>query len=79
MTTDFAVLQRTIDTTNRQIENFDRCGQPRPEWLEKKIAAVETLSTDWNDGVAKVIDALQDEREALGNARYTPYHPGETS
>jgi hypothetical protein len=74
-TKNFAVMQKTINTTARQVEQYEAAGMPIPKWLSKKIVAVDLCTRDWNKGVALMIDALQDEKSAIEKAQYVKYSP----
>ncbi len=56
-----------FDTTLRQVDEFQKTGQPRLVWLQRKCDAVYS-GNPW-----EMLEALQDELDALNAAEYRRY------
>lgn len=60
-------LAPIFDAVLRQTDDFQRTAQPRPAWLQRKVSAVYS-GNPW-----EMLEALQDELDALTAAEYRPY------
>ena len=68
-----ALFERVIT----QAGEFQRTGQHRPAWLQKKMDGLYLSEAEPERGLALLIDGIQDERAATKAAKFRPYHPGE--
>lgn len=62
-------LRRTL----AQAEDFTRCGQPYPPWLEKKQAGIHLMVTDMEAGFLLFSDGERDEDDALLRVWYSRF------
>ena len=67
------ILNSTFETTLVQVDEFQKTGQPRPTWLQRKVDAIYLSETDPERGLAMLIDGLRDEKRALTAAKYKRY------
>jgi len=54
-----------FEITITQVVEFQKTGQPRPAWLQKKVDAIYLSETDPERGLTVFVDGLQDENKAL--------------
>lgn len=73
---NYDILLSSVDQTHKQLKDCLDCGRPVPSWLQKKAEAIIEMGTDWQRGVAMMIDGLQDESDHLRSVETQSMEPG---
>jgi hypothetical protein len=63
-----SILDQVLETVIVQVNEFQRTGQPRPVWLQRKVDSV------YSGSIHELIDGLQDELDALNKAEAGSFH-----
>lgn len=59
-----------LDRVVTKVERYADAGRALPPWLKKQAKAVQLVGTDFDRGLALLIDGLQEERDSLEDWSY---------
>lgn len=72
----YDILLASVEQTNRQLQECLACNRPVPPWVQRKSDAIVQIGTDWERGVAMMIEGLQMERDHLHAVSDCAMEPG---